>query len=288
MTGEEWCRSLAIKEWEEAEKKKLPVEMPNLRVVIDRLAYYEMLHYVDRSKFEVSGMGTVTMKDGLIYVHRLFLPPQENRYTMTDITADDMGKMEYEVHRDQLPGRLRCWWHSHVDFNTFWSGTDEATILEKGAGGWCLAIVVNKKREIRVALYFKDLNLFIDEIPIEIDSGIPAELIAKWSANYDAKVKNVPYDNTYFEQGEWEGWSRYPAKSDAEKHLPVSLIDRRAGGTPMHTVPLTQKELKQFRKAAKRARRNKRIFEKKGILSGERASVPAFGPDPAPGTRSAS
>lgn len=170
----------------------LEVEKANMQVQMDDKAYNKMMFWVDRAGGdEVSGLGMVEVKDGVLRVTEVFLLPQENASGTTDIEPEAMGKLMYET-RD-MPGELKFWWHSHVRMAVFWSGTDRATIDAIAHGGWFLSMVVNQNRERLCAFRSKDPDLFLDKVPSFITTQIPEALTAQWDTEYQAKVKKKTY-----------------------------------------------------------------------------------------------
>lgn len=161
------------------------------KVIIDNLAYRRIMHWVDKSQYEVSGFFKYTLDSkGVFQVSNAILVPQVNKAAETDIKPADAAKAMYLL-RD-IPGMLG-WWHSHVKMGVFWSGTDRATIAELGSGGEILSIVFNQKREILAAFHLeKPFPIFVDKIDTEIASGV-ADEVAAWDAEYKTNVKNVDY-----------------------------------------------------------------------------------------------
>ena len=93
------------------------------KVIIENEVFRKIMHWVDKSDYEVSGLGTLTCdENGVFRVKSAMLLPQKNGTTHTDIEAEDVGKLMYAL-KDQA-GELRFWWHSHVNMGVFWSGTD--------------------------------------------------------------------------------------------------------------------------------------------------------------------
>ena len=60
-----------------------------------------------------------------------------------------------------------CWWHSHHTMQAFWSGTDNATILETPAKDWTVSLVVNLKREYKLRIQF--FSPFLHEENVELN-----------------------------------------------------------------------------------------------------------------------
>lgn len=154
------------------------------------------MHWINKSNYEVSGLGTIVLgENGIFHVKSAMLLPQKNGATHTDIEPEDVGKLMYAMRQE--PGDLRFWWHSHVDFDVFWSGTDMATIKKIGAGGWFLSSVFNKAQEVRSAFYavhgmqtpWGEEPLFIDELTTTILPFMDAQTEI-WDAEYTKNVSN--------------------------------------------------------------------------------------------------
>lgn len=168
------------------------------------------MYWVNKSDFEVSGLGTVVVKpDGILHVTGACLLPQVNGPTHTDIEPEDVGKLMHEFHKAKVEGDLRFWWHSHVDMSVFWSGTDMGTIKKIGAGGWFLSTVFNKKRELRSAYYgvegqvtpFGRTPLFLDELNTTVEP-FQEENAAEWGEDYARNVTIKTY-----QAHQWDGYN---------------------------------------------------------------------------------
>lgn len=170
-----------------------------MELVIPKPVYEKIMYWVNKSEYEVSGLGKIsTGEDGKMTVLDVMLLPQKNAHTHTDIEAEDVAKAMYTLRN--APGDLRFWWHSHVNMQVFWSGTDKDTIKLCGQGGWCVATVFNKKYEKRSAFYsvngvmlpWKREELFLDEIKTTIEFPINPN-VAAWDQEYELNVTNKRY-----------------------------------------------------------------------------------------------
>lgn len=166
------------------------------KVVIDNEVYRKVMHWINKSKYEVSGLGTLKIEEnGLIRVTSAMLLPQTNGGTHTDIEADAVCKAMYDLRAAE--GELKWWWHSHVDFNVFWSGTDMDTIKSFGGGGWILATVLNQKNAHKSALFHKDgitspfgkEDLFWDDLETSIMPFVEPSML-DWNAEYEKNVSH--------------------------------------------------------------------------------------------------
>ena len=164
-----------------------------LKLSMDSAVYQKIMHWVNKSDFEVSGLGTVVydQDNNSLKVIDAIILPQKNTGTTTDIEPEDVNKAMYLMRNS--PGKLRFWWHSHVNMNVFWSGTDVDTIKKLGAGGWFCATVFNKRRETKSAFCQNEpVRLLVSDIPTEITENV--ELTKQWDEEYDKNVKNVKHD----------------------------------------------------------------------------------------------
>jgi hypothetical protein len=209
--------------------------MLNPKIKLSDLAYRKIMHWVNKSDYEVSGLGKLTFKDGIYYVHDVMLLPQKNGATHTDIEGEDVGKAMYLL-KDQ-PGDLRFWWHSHVNMDVFWSGTDRSTIRDISQGGWFVATVFNKRREMRSAFYtINPFDIFVDQIATEVES-LQDPRIADWDAEYDRNVTNVVpkwADLTPMGHGSGPTQSQTPKLSKRERKRLKRLSEQT---TPTKFVP---------------------------------------------------
>jgi hypothetical protein len=161
-------------------------------VTIDYMAYQKIMHWVNASEYEVSGLGKVIVDKQTIRVVDAMLLPQRNTAGSTDIEPEDVGKAMFELRH--TPGDLRLWWHSHVKGGVFWSGTDDDTMAKLAAAGWFLNIVFNQRWENRTALQFgKPFGLRIDELKLHVNHELPQAMRDLWDAEYKKNVTNVTF-----------------------------------------------------------------------------------------------
>ena len=163
------------------------------KVIIDDIVYQKIMHFVDKSSVEVSGLGKIVItEDGNIRVVDAMLLPQRNTATTTNIEPQDVGKAMFLMKDTE--GDLRFWWHSHVNMPVFWSGTDQDTIVKLAEGGWFVSTVFNKKREMRTCIATSEPFFgIIDDVRTEISRKIDSKLLSEWDKEYKEKVTdNIP------------------------------------------------------------------------------------------------
>ncbi len=177
------------------------------KIVIENMVYQKVMYWVQKSSDEVSGLGNVIIEPetNTIRVIDAIMLPQSNTGGSTDIDADAVAKAMFLMHKNKVPGQLRWWWHSHVNMNVFWSGTDISTIKQLGNGGWFSATVFNKRNEMLSAFCQKEpIRLLVPKIETFIGHPANAELIKAWDEEY---VKNVKEKPKY--TGNFRSWQDY-------------------------------------------------------------------------------
>ena len=144
-----------------------------MKIQIDWNIYKRIMTWVLAGDGEVSGLGRVVIADGVATVTSAMILDANGSAAYTEISPEMVAKASYQTREQQ--GRLAFWWHSHVNMNTFWSGTDTHTIDDMAeTGGVCVAVVFNKKKEMTGAVSFKSQTPFGEmviayrDIPVEI------------------------------------------------------------------------------------------------------------------------
>lgn len=201
-----------------------------MEIQISREVYAKVMHWVNKSNDEVSGFGKVIYhaETGVLQVTEAYLLKQRNGAAHTDIDGQSLAKLMY-TSKDE-PGELKWWWHSHVNMQVFWSGTDTATIKELASQGWIAATVFNKREEHRSAISYVAETPFGKSVEIQdnIDTFIMDDFdenVEEWDKEYDANVEKTTY--TGYHGG---GYSHVRSEADwrrNEYEWPPSLLDER-------------------------------------------------------------
>lgn len=196
--------------------------LPNIIIPNDILA--KVLYWVDTCPMEISGLGTVeivkypqsgNMPDLFdLCVTDVILLDQQGSAAFTEISAEAITKAMYELRNAK--GQLKWVWHSHVNMNVFWSGTDFDTITSVGAKGWMIASVFNKRHQHRSA-FMQGLPVPIMMDYLTIDCAAPELIIdtTQLKSEYEKKVKTKSYTYTpkgrgYYDDFDWSNWGDYP------------------------------------------------------------------------------
>lgn len=167
-------------------------------------------YWVDKATGEVSGLGLTRIVDGFPVVVDAFLFNQECTPTTTELEENAVAKALYE-HRESN-GELNFWWHSHVNMQVFWSGTDDTTIKELGGQGVCYATVFNKRGETKTRYFQAATGLTphfdFDNINLQMiydKKNAPKE----WEDQFNEKVKVKTYNYNRNGNSFWDGYGDY-------------------------------------------------------------------------------
>lgn len=204
-------------------------------VVIGRAALDKINYYVQKAKFEISGLGNVQIINGVPTVTDIILLKQTNEPTETEIDADAISKALYDHHISGVEGELKFWWHSHVDMGAFWSKTDMDTIKELTENGWFIHGVFNKKEEFRLAysnnepmaVFLDDLDMLIDE---DLISEEALELKIKMEQSCDDLFNELVTDKPYI-QYKPAYYGAYDYKESYKGKLQASSETRQKTGS---------------------------------------------------------
>jgi hypothetical protein len=174
-----------------------------MKIVLPYNVHKRIMFYVNNCDKEIGGMGRIKFdKNKNEYtVLSVCLPTQEVGSAHTDLDADSVAQCELASINDE--GWFNFWWHSHVNMQAFWSGTDTATIKEMGKQGLCVAVVFNKKRECRGAVYARSEaehvpDWFNDNIPVEWKEE-PCAMNEVWLSEIKNNVRErKPYHHSLY------------------------------------------------------------------------------------------
>lgn len=192
--------------------------IPEYKINIDNVIYQKIMHWINKATGEVSGLGKLTIdKDtGLIEIKSAVLLKQENTSASTDLDGAAIAKAMFETRNDE--GYLNWWWHSHVNMDVFWSGTDMDTIRDIGKHGFVVATVFNKKNEMLSSIYRKGDDFFpetfIDGISTEIMEYIDQDKIIEWDKEFEDKCKNIKYPS--YKGSKWDSETQSWNEGDYE------------------------------------------------------------------------
>lgn len=121
----------------------------DIKVVFKKQVWNDLWGWCRAGKSEVSGMGEVEQKDDkTFYVHKAWLPKQKGSDGFTEITPEGRAWLIRETLARKTGRGLHLWWHTHYNFDPFWSVTDIEniqTILGTKGMDWLVSIVLSQK-----------------------------------------------------------------------------------------------------------------------------------------------
>jgi len=170
-----------IKIWEVKDLKDCPKK---ISITLD--AWKRMMYLARNCKNEMGGHLEIEETPTDIIVKRIHIPEQEVTGGSYEPSIKSLAK-----ENPKVISKIKGWFHSHYNFSTFWSGTDEETIGNNlnVFGTYCLSIVVNSKNDCLVRLDYK--GEVYDNLPIKIVMEDDKEL-NEWS-KLEIKQKNKKF-----------------------------------------------------------------------------------------------
>ena len=153
-----------------------------------------MQAYIDHCKFEISGLGMVEEREEGLVITEIFLLEQEGSGGSTTLDPAALAKFVTELALKGVDtSKLKFWWHSHVNFQCFWSGTDHACMDAFGVKDYFIATVGNKKGESRTRIdVYGDLRMFKDDVPLRVlPTAESIQMEKEVKAEIKEKVKEI-------------------------------------------------------------------------------------------------
>jgi len=182
-----------------------------MNILFSSTAYQKYRTFINSCEYEISGLGRCTILGTTIYVDDIILLPQEVTGATTDIDDDAQAKFLYEETKAGTLKEINLWWHSHVDFKCFWSGTDTATIKRSSNSPYMVSIVGNKAGDALGRLdIFGDINCTIDITDINYE-----EISDDIKSFCEQEIKNKVTKKTWIPK-KWE-FTKQEKEEEAEK-----------------------------------------------------------------------
>ena len=143
----------------------------SITLYIPLLSYQKIMGYADVCDTEITGFADVTFDDdrnGLV-VGEVFLLEQVGAASEVEMSEESIGKFTNECMKKGMTQLPRLWWHSHVNMGAFFSGTDEQAMKDLKNESWSVALVVNKKEEMKATLnLYQPVELQVTDLPVVV------------------------------------------------------------------------------------------------------------------------
>lgn len=177
----------------------------NYEIKFDSKVYKKLGFYVQYADGEVSGFGKIARdKDNptIFHVTDIVLLEQNCTGVTTELTQDAQAEFMDELitaGKGAEIGEWRLWWHSHVDMNCFWSGTDDKAIDSLDTGlekdNFWLSTVFNKKGEVKARIdSYYPIRATVDDVDVTY-KVVQTKLEKECEIEVLSKVKAKTYYN---------------------------------------------------------------------------------------------
>lgn len=122
----------------------------------------------DRTQ-EVAGFGRIEVRDNIIIVDDILIPPQEIGGAHAEMERKDLDWLLVQLaQRGEHAKDWSLWWHSHASMSTSPSSTDHSTLKDlarQSSEGYALGLVVNANGDATAwaAVRSSLSNVFVEE-----------------------------------------------------------------------------------------------------------------------------
>ena len=186
-----------------AEEPKSTAEFKKgFRVFISENVYKKLFSFVKSTNLEVSGLGMVKEVKNGYDITDVFVFEQLSSGASTDLDRNAMTKLLLKLVKEKKDvSNLRLWWHSHPHFETFWSGTDDATCERLTNDKFVIAIVVSHDYSLKCRIdLIKPFRVTLDSVPVEIGGSVKRRegIVSEFRNEAMKKVKEYEFKNFKF------------------------------------------------------------------------------------------
>lgn len=174
--------------------KEVEIKSKFNALYIDPTTLRKIQYWTDAADGEVSGLGIIEQEDGRMIVKEAYILEQECTSAETELDPEAISKLMTDIIKaGKDPGKLKFWWHSHVNMSVFWSGTDD-TCAETLSTEYAFSLVVNKDKDRRARLdLYNPFRITVDHIKLIELSEEDADLKKRCEDDVKEKVKGRTY-----------------------------------------------------------------------------------------------
>ena len=164
---------------------------------LNRDAFDKIMTYIKECPVEINGFGYLTRFAshtlGLVSPDDVFITQQVVSGGSADVDASTVGLAMAQAAAEGRGSDLRLQWHSHVNGQAYFSGTDTGTIDSYGEAGsqWMVSMVLNKRGEFSARLdMFAPLRSAVEMqvMTMGYETGFEAQCRADMEAMVQKKV----------------------------------------------------------------------------------------------------
>jgi proteasome lid subunit RPN8/RPN11 len=130
-----------------------------LQLVIPLDSYRKIMAYAEACDTEISGFADVEYdkETAKLIVGKVYLLEQTAGGANVHMDEEAVAKFNVEMIKKGVKQLPRLWWHSHVNMEAFFSGTDENTTEQLRNDTFNVSLVVNKRHDMKakVNIYYE-------------------------------------------------------------------------------------------------------------------------------------
>lgn len=147
------------------------MHQPVLAVPVE--LWRRLMGYVLRCPTEINGFGLIQrLNETTFFVDDVFILKQTA--TGSNVVTDDQAWAQklFELTLEGREGDVKLQWHSHVDFESYFSATDLDNI-DRFPGEWLISLVLNKRGELQARIDV--LRPFRIWAPVDVRVWVPLD-----------------------------------------------------------------------------------------------------------------
>ncbi len=146
---------IELTEEEQREAMELSTINQELQLVIPLEAYRKIMGYTTVCNTEITGFADIVFdkENKKFIVEEVYLLEQEAGSTTVHMDEEVVAKFNHKMIKDGREQLPQMWWHSHVNMAVFLSGTDEDTLKDLQNNSFIIALVVNKRYQMKAKMY---------------------------------------------------------------------------------------------------------------------------------------
>ncbi len=166
----------------------------DLSIEMDKKIYDKLFLYIEHCDQEIAGFGRVKRNGNVYEIYDVFIVDQEVTSTSASLTAESIGAAMSEIvaQGGQIDD-VYFHWHSHVNMDVFWSGTDENAIATLELP-FLISLVGNKRGQYKLRIDSRDpFYLCIDDMALKVIEKKDVLLEELVKAEIASKVKTEVY-----------------------------------------------------------------------------------------------
>lgn len=161
------------------------------RIIIPYRVFEKMFYYTNSVQSEISGLGGVQIDGKEIVIKDVLLFKQECSAGGTTLDAEQLSEFLVGlIKARKKPEDYKLWWHSHYNFETYWSPTDDENIADLSKDSLLASICINQFGDTVGRLDEKGLSA---NLPITVVPKIRKKTFEKYKKEAKEKVNIAVY-----------------------------------------------------------------------------------------------